>query len=470
MLDKTINIVKNNKLQNENKYIKHLSKKSRRKEYPKFNYLYKTILNSFLFISFVILSWHTEQYTFYLNSDIAKRSIKVGFFTPGIKYGGRARVISILLNYLSNEKNFILYLITLSNILQGEYFIPKNIKRIGLKRENIDLFQVIKKEHLDILVYNCFNYKTIENLNKLKNTKIIYYDHSSFAYWIYSGIDIYNSIYQSYKRCRYVISLVPLENDYLFKKWGINSILMHNLQTFEYNLVIPSNLSSKEIIMIGRTNDHMKRFELGIRSMETIIKEIPECKMNIIGSYNRRLSRIINDSSLENYIHFTGFHSNIGEYLKSASLHIFTSFAEAYPMVLSETKIFGIPTILCGLDYLSLAKGGTVIIYDDNPETIAKEAIKILKEEKYRKRLGKQARKSMKKIRNNLIAKKWAKLLLSVYKDNNKYFHELVSEDNKNKISKEEAEQILNNQFQLWIKRIPLLKNVTLSKVKSFLC
>ena len=54
-------------------------------------------------------------------------------------------------------------------------------------------------------------------------------------------------------------------------------------------------------------------------------------------------------------------------------------------MALVEAKLFGIPTIICGLDFLSLAKGGTIIIYDDNPDTIAKEAIKILKNEKYRK-------------------------------------------------------------------------------------
>ena len=64
---------------------------------------------------------------------------------------------------------------------------------------------------------------------------------------------------------------------------------MHNPQTFEYDLVTPSNLTSKEIIMIGRTDDRIKRFELGISSMETIIKEVPECKMNIIGSFNKRL-------------------------------------------------------------------------------------------------------------------------------------------------------------------------------------
>ena len=85
-------------------------------------------------------------------------------------------------------------------------------------------------------------------------------------------------------------------------------------------------------------------------------------------------------------------------------------------MALVEAKLFGIPTIICGLDFLSLAKGGTIIIYDDNPDTIAKESIKILKNEKFRKELGKEARESIKNYKKKLIAKKWIKLLLSVYK------------------------------------------------------
>ena len=61
-----------------------------------------------------------------------------------------------------------------------------------------------------------------------------------------------------------------------------------------------------------------------------------------------------------------------------SSLKILPSFSESYPQVLGEAKIFGIPSILCGLDHLTLAKGGTIIIYDDNPHTLSKEAIKIL--------------------------------------------------------------------------------------------
>lgn len=57
-------------------------------------------------------------------------------------------------------------------------------------------------------------------------------------------------------------------------------------------------------------------------------------------------------------------------------------------MILSETKIFGIPNIIYDIDYLALVKEGTIIVYDDNPITIAKEAIIILKDDNYRKKLG----------------------------------------------------------------------------------
>ena len=73
-------------------------------------------------------------------------------------------------------------------------------------RRNINILRLIGKEHLDILVYNFYDGKTIEKLNKLNNIKIIYYDHASIAHWIYEGKDIYNTIYQSYKKCKYVIS------------------------------------------------------------------------------------------------------------------------------------------------------------------------------------------------------------------------------------------------------------------------
>ena len=134
-------------------------------------------------------------------------------------------------------------------------------------------------------------------------------------------------------------------------------------------------------------------------------------------------------------------------------------------MALVETKLFGIPSIICGLDFLSLAKGGTVIIYDDNPDTIGKQAIKILKNETYRKQLGKEARKNKKNHKNKIITKKWIKLIISVYNGDNESYINLNSH---NIMTKEEANKILNNQLLLLKRRYHRFNRLTLEKFQSY--
>ena len=73
----------------------------------------------------------------------------------------------------------------------------------------------------------------------------------------------------------------------------------------------------------------------------------------------------------------------------------------------------------------------------------------------------------MRTKKNKLIAKKWIKLLLSVYRGDDKSFKELLS-DNNNKMTEEEANQILNNQLSLLKKRKPRFSGVTLEKFKSY--
>ena len=90
-------------------------------------------------------------------------------------------------------------------------------------------------------------------------------------------------------------------------------------------------------------------------------------------------------------------------------------------MVLCETKIYGIPNILVGLDYVQISKGGTIIIYDDTPESIAKQSMKILNDGKKLKILGKEARNSMKKFKNQILFNKWVNLILSIYNGDSFY-------------------------------------------------
>lgn len=242
---------------------------------------------------------------------------------------------------------------------------------------------------------------------------------------------------------------------------------MYNFLTYDFDSVKPSDLSSKIILMIGRAEDKIKRFKLGILSMKYIIKSIPDCKMKILsGLYHINcLFNLVKKLKLENNIQFVGYVSSPEIYFKNASLHIFPSLSESFGYALSETKIYGIPNILVGIDYISILKGGTVIIYDDNPKTISNEAIKILKNYKYRFKLGKEARKSMSTIRNDLILKKWIKLILSIYNGDN-YYQLLIGKAKK--ISQKEALNIIKNQLNILQRRKKSFKNLTIENLLNF--
>jgi glycosyltransferase involved in cell wall biosynthesis len=169
----------------------------------------------------------------------------------------------------------------------------------------------------------------------------MYYDYSKFK-----------ELYKSYQNSKYIVSLVPLENDYVFKKWGIGSILMSNFVTYEQKKIIPSDLTENIILMIGRSNDNYKRLYLGIQTMEYITKEITRCKMIIISNVtnNYYLKNLVNDLILTKSVIFKGYSSIPEVYYKNISLHIFPTISESFGLVLSETKIYGIPNILIGLD------------------------------------------------------------------------------------------------------------------------
>ena len=305
------------------------------------------------------------------------RRINIAIYCYCIINGGRARITSLLTNYFYNIKLFKTHLFTVEDKQENEYHIPEDIKRLVIKN---NMIKKLKKNRIDILIYQLDYINEINILNDLKKIKVIFYHHSSSFDWIYANYTHFKLIYKSFKKSKYFISIVPFENDYLFKYWGIKSIIFDNFMTYEYNFVIPSDLSSESILMIGRGQAKKKRFKLGILAMEYIMLDYLNVELLIISDLTRteHLQNLVRNLNLDNYIKFIGYNKNPELYFKNASLNFFPSISEAFPMVLIETKLFGIPSILMGLDYLTISKGGTTIIFDDTPESLAQVALEIL--------------------------------------------------------------------------------------------
>ena len=133
-------------------------------------------------------------------------------------------------------KIFSLYLFTNKIKTNNEYLINKNIKRILIKECTVNnLIRTILKKRINIFINQFSQVNKINALEKLKNIKIINYQHQSAFFWIYSNYTSFKSLYKSYKDSKYIVSLIHIENDYLFEKWGMKSILMNNFITYEYN-------------------------------------------------------------------------------------------------------------------------------------------------------------------------------------------------------------------------------------------
>ena len=376
------------------------------------------------------------------------------------------------INYISKIKLFEIYLFINKNG-DNEYPISENVNIIIFsEKSKYNLKRKLVKNNIDILIYQFYDEYEIEMLNHLKNIKTIFYNHSCFLIRLYlkshsRSYNTFKNLYNAYRNSKYVISLIHFENDYLFKKWGINSIFQNNFISYDYDSIIPSDLSSKIILMIGRGNDITKRFDLGIKSMKFIIKEIPESEMKIISDIKgmENLQNLVKKLKLEKNIKFIGYTSTPEIYFKNASLHILPSICESFGLSISETKTYGIPNILTGLDYISTSKGGTINIFDDKPESIAKEAIKILKDGKYRKKLGKEARESMREFKNESTAKRWINIILSIY-NGDKYYNKIREEDEK--ISENQAKILLQKQIELLKIRKKELRNLTIDELSDF--
>jgi len=78
------------------------------------------------------------------------------------------------------------------------------------------LNKIISKNKFDILIYNLNNDREINYLNSKSFPKIIYYQHTSFFYMLYFNYTSFLSLYKEYQKSKYIVSLVPLESNYIY--------------------------------------------------------------------------------------------------------------------------------------------------------------------------------------------------------------------------------------------------------------
>ena len=182
------------------------------------------------------------------------------------------------------------------------------------------------------------------------------------------------------------------------------SIYLPQHLTFDFREIQPSKLETKNILMIGRAS-YEKQFELGIKAMPIIIRKFPDAILKIIGGFNQyteSLKKLAQDLNVLNNIMFYDLQQDLRPFYSNASLYFMTSSAESFSFVLAESKAYGLANIVSGKEYLVLTKKGSIVVKDNDYESMAYETIKLFSNITYLREQGKSARESL----NNFLAVK----------------------------------------------------------------
>lgn len=177
-----------------------------------------------------------------------------------------------------------------------------------------------------------------------------------------------------------------------------------------------SKLKDRNIITVSRL-DEGKKIDDIIRTFSKLKEK--DWKLYVIGDgkeYNK-LNSLIDELELKDRVILTGYKNKeeIEKYMLESSLFLMASVSEGLPMVLLEAMSYGIPCIAyhtdSGTDDIIKNNINGYIIKERNEKEYINKIEKIIRDEKLRTKLGKEAKNTANEFSKEKITEKWLKIL-----------------------------------------------------------
>lgn len=326
---------------------------------------------------------------------LADKTVKtVAFYYSRYSVGGTERVMSLLMPMFV-EMGYSVVLITEEQPTENDFPLHKNVKRVYIESadsknfaKRLDSWETVVEENsIDLILYNAWgSVKLLWDLLylKAKGVSVVVHAHSVFSYRLLSMDERFFNMTPVFALLDGVVTLSNV--DRLF--WGAynpNTYYIPNPVSPELFNVSKSDFDNKAVIWIGRTT-YEKNPEQPFEIMRKVKVQIPDAKMYLLGDFDdAKWKEKAHKYGLDDNIIFTGFVSNVNDYLAKSSVHLMTSSFEGFPMSLLEAKAHGIPTVMYELPHLELGTKDAGTLYVDTMDSAAAadEIIKLLEDKEY---------------------------------------------------------------------------------------
>ena len=278
---------------------------------------------------------------------------KIAFVIPSLKPGGMERVMSELVNYISQKNSIECYLISLSSL--DEFY--KIEEAVNFNKPDFEFDN--QKRFLSTL-------KTLFFLrNELKNIKpdsVLSFGETYNSFVLLSvlglGLNVYVSdrskpdknwgfIHNNLRKILYptakgIVSQTIYSRDFLYKETKHKNIkvIPNPVDIVRFQ----KRTNQKIVLTVGRLIS-TKRVDILIDAFEK--SENRDWQLWIVGDGPKKaeLEQKVIDSGLKDKVFFLGFKNDIQEYYCKASIFAFTSYSEGFPNAILEAMASGLPVI-----------------------------------------------------------------------------------------------------------------------------
>ncbi|MEM2703630.1 MAG: glycosyltransferase family 4 protein [Candidatus Bathyarchaeia archaeon] len=162
------------------------------------------------------------------------------------------------------------------------------------------------------------------------------------------------------------------------------------------------NLSSKDILIIGIGRlATEKGFDILIKATKYLDRELTNVHVVIVGDGMQRkvLEDLVELLDLKSKVHFLGHVKDISYVYSAADIFVSSARRSALDLVILEALSAGLPIVATDVGGNREAIGDAgVIIEPDDPKTLAKAIIKLIKNEGLRRKLSLRAQKRFKEL------------------------------------------------------------------------
>ena len=355
-----------------------------------------------------------------LGREVIPKKINIAFVYPHLCLNGISRYISILSDLLVKTGKYNVYIIN-DQKTDYDFYYNKKIKRVIQTKDMKSIKDFDEENDIKIYILNNDLSDYIDIYHSF-GKKVIGIFHGAFLSLIFSNEISPYQLWKNFQKFDSFIHSIP-DDYYIYKKLGFNNtIFIPNPYTFEPKNTPNSPLIYKNILMVGMDNI-LKGAKYGVKAMPTILKEVPDAKLTILGvNPPQDLLYLIKELKLEDSVSLPGFSTNITEFYLNASVLLVTSVSESFPMVMNEGKAHGLPIVAFNIDYSPCYQNGVTTVKMFDYVSMAKEVIKLLKDYNYRDKKGEEAKLSLDNfIDNNGTISMWNRLFNSLINGTEEY-------------------------------------------------